>query len=168
MFKLQCSYNIVFSIEINHDFPGVTRHALLSYFINCLSFHRPCSILILTNGSYVLSCNRLIMRSIFLSRILFLTASLFRHIHGYVLGPGCAAYAEDISIALDDFWGSAVSARSSLNPQNNEVEDWFGLLEPLFSGLSYSTPYAMQQQMLDPDYDVDPETISLTETFQSM
>ncbi len=108
------------------------------------------------------------MRSIFLSLVLLLTASLFRHVHGYVLGPGCAAYAEDISIALEDFWGSVVSARSSLNPQNNEVEDWFGLLEPLFSGLSYSTPYAMQQQMLDPDYDVGPETISLTETFQSM
>lgn len=109
------------------------------------------------------------MRSISLPRVLLFAASFCLRSWGYILGGGCDAYAEDIDSALSNFATSCLAARSSLNPQNNNVEDWFGLLEPLFPGLSYSTPYAMQQWMLDPDnYDVGPETLSLTQTFQSM
>lgn len=108
------------------------------------------------------------MRTISLSRILLLTAIFFPNTRGYILGQDCPAHSDDIEVALDDFSYSSISAWSSLTPQNDAVEDWFGLLEPLFPGLSYSTPYAMQQWMLDPNYDVGPETISLTETFQSM
>lgn len=108
-----------------------------------------------------------IMRTISLSRILLLTAIFFPNTRGYILGQDCPAHSDDIEVALDDFSYSSISAWSSLTPQNDAVEDWFGLLEPLFSGLSYSTPYAMQQWMLDPNYDVGPETISLTETFQN-
>lgn len=109
-----------------------------------------------------------IMRTISLSRILLLTSLFCLHTRGYILGQGCPAYSNDIELALEDFDESIRATWSSLKPQNDAVEDWFGLLEPLFPGLSYSTPYAMQQWMLDPNYDVGPETISLTETFQRM
>lgn len=107
------------------------------------------------------------MRPIPFLRILLLTVTSFPPIRGYILGPGCPAYAADIFEALNEFCTSATAASNSLNPQNNEVEDWFGLLESLFQGLKYSTPYAMQQWQLDPNYDVDEETISLTEQLQS-
>ena len=108
------------------------------------------------------------MRSITFLRILLLTVTSFPPICGYILGPGCAAYDSDIHQALLEFSGSAAAARSTLNPQRNWVQDWFGLLESLFPGLTYSTPHDMQQWMLDPNYDVNPESLSWTETLQRM
>lgn len=108
------------------------------------------------------------MGSITFLPILLLTVTSFPSIRGYILGPGCDAYGRDIEEALNEFVTSSTATRSTLDLQTNQVEDWFGLLESLFPGLRYSTPYTMQQWQLDPNYDVDPETISLTESLQSM
>lgn len=107
------------------------------------------------------------MRSILFWRILLLTITSFPPIRGYFLGPGCDAYGGDIAKALDNFHSSIITAKSSLNAQNDRVEDWFGLLESLFPGLNYSTPYTMQQWMLDPNFQISEETVSLTQTLQS-
>ena len=108
------------------------------------------------------------MRPISFLHILLLTITASSPIRGYILGPGCAAYDEDIDNALLDVYGSAVAAKSTLNLQNDRVEDWFGLLESLFPELNYSTPYTMEQWMGDPEYNVTQDTISLTQTLQSM
>lgn len=99
--------------------------------------------------------------------ILLLTVTFFPPIRGYILGPGCAAYENDIFVAIREIWGSTVCAKSTLNLQDNRVEDWFGLLESLFPGLNYSDPHTLAQWRQDPNYDIGPETISATETLQS-
>ena len=63
------------------------------------------------------------MRPMPFLRILLLTVTSFPSIRGYILGPGCPAYARDIYEALNEFITSATAPSNSLNRQNNEVED---------------------------------------------
>lgn len=51
---------------------------------------------------------------------------------------GCVPYTRDIDTALLDWIAATRWARSSLEPSFRRVVDWFGLIEPLFPGLSFS------------------------------